>query len=301
MPVNAPPQTPFYKSWLKIGGIFLPAYPNSVRFSCPKNYQIPPIIGNYWQWNFQEGLRMPVVEVRLAVRAKANEVLSSTFLNYWLVRSGVIEDDTVAISGGIELFNGRRGIKMLTGVKADSFTIGSTVGQLVTFTARFVGTNFVKMTTLELTAAQTAFPGWNKDCLTSFQHIQFDEPLANSVQNFTLSYSNNHDPNPTHTGTAFVAGQNAGMRTAGMSLVTPAERTPELVLPAGNGECPPPVTPSTIAFTIAHDALTRRFELVNPINNDPDSIEIVAPRNIQQFNLTALGADGTTLPPLVIT
>lgn len=294
--------TPFYNSFLQIGSAFYPVYPNSVQLMCPLNYVLPPILGNFWQWNYYEGLRQPMCECQLAIRDKSTEVFSTTFLNYFMARTTDVSNDTVAISGGVYLWNGRRGFKMVTGVKGDSFSLGASAGGALQFTARFIGTDFLPFSGGEAAAAPTLFTGWDKTNLLSWANLTFPSgALASDVWNFNTSYSNNHSPNLGMNGTTFVSAQNAGSPSAGMSLLVQAATTPDLLPTAANGTFPPPATPTSLAATVTGANVTRVFTLSNPIVNNPNDLAIGAPRVMQPYQFVCPGGDGNSIPPMIIT
>lgn len=294
-------QTPFFKSWVEIGGVMYPAYPGSLRMICPVGYVVPPIIANYWQWTYGVGLRVPVMEAQLCVQDIAASCFSTTFLNFFMTRSGDAAFDTPAIAGGIRMWNGRRGFKMVTGVKADSFTLGSSAGEPLRFTVRFTGTDYAAFSGGEATAAPGLLPNWTRDNMLTFSAVTWGGPLDDAVWNWNLSYSNQHTPDLSHNGTPFATAQNAGSPSAGLSLLVQAATLPEIVLPNGNGSFPPPVTPSTLQVVTAGAVVNRTWTLSNPVIQNPQDVVVQAPRNMNEFNLMCLGGDGNTIGPLVIT
>lgn len=290
--MSSAPQTQFYKSLLVIGTRVYPALPGC-RMSMPLNYDVPPIIGNYWQWNYGPGLVSPTVEVQLVMRDTANECFDLSFFQMFLTRSNDAAHDTAVISGGITFWNGRRGFT-LNGAKADSFSIGSGANQSVTLSCRFVGTSLTPVSTAP------AFTGFSNATELRFPNVSFAEPFANAVWNFNMSFANNHNPDLSMNGTAFATAMNAGMQTAGFSCLMQAYHTPA-TLGIANGTYPAPATPTPIAVSITCTTGTRVFTLANPIINNPNDLMAQAPRNMNEYSFICLGADGIVNGPLAVT
>lgn len=289
--------TQFYKGIVLIGGAQYPALPTAA-FACPKNFIIPPTIGNYWQWNFAEGFQQPSVDLVLMCRDKGAtgafaEVLSTTFLNYWFTRSSDAAHDTTQISGGVKFWNGRSGFT-LGGAKAESFSLSASKGQVLQFTARFL---FNSITTL---GSAPSFTAWDNSAPLTGKNVTLTDStgggslLANSVWNVGLSFANNSTPDMAMDGTNLPADNNAGMQTAGLNLQVQAATT---TVPDNN---PAVSTPVTIGIVITGANGTRTFTLNNPINQTALNHEIPTGRVMRQHSYVCLGGDGQTTAPISI-
>jgi hypothetical protein len=310
------PQTQWYKAVVLINGSMYACKPEGTRLNCPKNYQVPAIIGNFWQLNFGEGIRQPMVDVSFVVRNKSNEVMNPAFFSMFHTRTNDAANDTTALTSGITFWNGRQGF-VLNNAKADSYTIGCSSGDQVRLSARFVGSTLTPLTTTPVYS--TAFDRAN---ILVFKYLTFLGTLANVVWNFNLTFSNNHSPNIPLNGTEFPVDQNAGMQTASFNYTVQAATQAANFATGGatnpffnsawgqvpdNGLVPPPATPETVAFQITGTdfgttpvPFTRTFTLNNPIDNTPDDIDVPQSRVMKQHSLVCLGGDGNTIPPLSV-
>jgi hypothetical protein len=311
------PNTVFYKAVILINGSAYAINPGGTRLQCPKNFQVPPIIGNFWQLNYGEGLRNPMVDCSMVVRNKSNEVMSPTFFNYFHTRTNDAAFDTLPLTSGITFWNGRSGF-VLNNAKADSYTVGCASGDQIRISARFVGSTLTPITAIP--AYATAFDRAN---ILVFKYLTFLAGLSNVVWNFNLTFSNNHSPNVPLNGTEFPADQNAGMQTVGFNfMVQAATQNPLLLQNAtstnpfytssygtvpDNAAFPPPSSPTTIAFQIAGSdygasptPFTRTFTLNNPIDNTPDDMDIPQGRVMRQHQYLCMGGDGQTTAPLTV-
>jgi hypothetical protein len=242
------PQTPFYKAFIRFGNnLLIPALPG-MRLTCPKNWAIPPIIGNYWQLNYVEGFRQPTVDVNLVIRDVPSsapnglEATSPLFWSYALCRYDTDNShDTPYIAGGITFWNGRSGFTMY-GAKLDSFTLSTAKNEDLTLSCRFIGSNYDYY--IQETGAQALSPissynplpyvvEWGEYPPLRFQSCNWangivspqggSSNLADVVWRYGLSYSNNHHPNMALDGTSFPAAANAGMLTCGLDLTVQAD------------------------------------------------------------------------------
>ncbi len=276
-------QVQFYKSAFFIGDTAMPAYPGA-RISCPKNWEIPPIIGNYWQLNYGDGLRMPTVEVQLPIRDKAGEALSSTIFGYAHTRGANVAHDVSAITGstynGVAFWDGFSGW-VLTGAKLDSYTIGCSKGSDIRFNLRFCGNGITAI------GSTPTYAGWDTSKLLRFNAVTFGSPIVGKPWNFDLSFSNNCNPNLSLDGTQFPEEMNAGMQTAGLQMLFQAQDTA-------------PADATAVAITITGTSRTCVFTANNPLYNDPDSRAITPPRNMRQHSATLLGANAQSTAPLTV-
>ena len=278
-------QTQFFKSIILIGGNPYPCQP-TCSLTVPKNFIVPMIIGNNWQFNYAEGLQQPVVDVNLVVRDVAGEVLGSTFLNYFLTRTSDAAFDTSAIASGLDFWDGRTGFNM-AGVKADSFSISGSKGQPIQMTARFCGTSISAL------GSAPTFTSWNNKNLLTFKHVNFAGALADIVWQFGISYANNHTPDLSLNGTNYAAAQNAGVPTAGLNIMVQAADS----APNNN---PVPVSLTAIQASIVGANVTRNLILNNAIDNTENNRAVGAGRVMRPHSYQCLGADGNTTGPLSI-
>ena len=320
--------TQFYKSFVVLGtpsgsGPYSPVYPvlPTATLVKPVNFIIPPIIGNYWQWNYAEGFQQPAVDLIFIVRDKGiggafSEVLSSTFLNYWLTRSSDVSHDTSIIAStaglgatnsiadpvnggycGLLFWDGQSGFA-LGGCKAESFSISASKGQLLQFTGRFL---FNYLTTL---SAAPTVGGWDNSVPITGKNCQVKFAGSNApVWNVGLSFANNHTPDMAIDGTNLPANNNAGMMTAGLNLTVQAATTTVVDNNAADfgGSA---MTAGAISLVITGNAAstpnTRTFTITNPIDQSRDNRTIGLGRVMREHSYVALGGDGQTSPPLTI-
>lgn len=276
-------QTVWYKSQIKIGATAIPCYPNA-RLTCPMNWAIPAIIGNYWQYSYGVGLRQPAVDVTFAVRDKTGEALSSTLLGMFFTRSADGAHDTTAVSGGIQFWNGRSGFT-LGGAKAESFTMGCSKGDEIRFSARFVGTSITPL------GAAPGVTAWDSSRILRFKAVNFGGSLANIVWSFNLSFSNNHTPDLSLNGSEFPADQNAGMQTAG--FVISAQESDSATIEALDSSGP---FSQTIVITGTGGNLT--LTLNGLLNQTPNERDVRVPRIMRDYSFACLGGSGQTTPPI---
>lgn len=290
-------QTAFYSSYVEIGGANYPVLGNGARLSAPANWAIPPIIGNLWQVNYGAGLVSPVVDVNFAVRDKASEVLATAFLNTFLTRSADAANDTSILSGGIVFWNGRSGFT-LNNAKADSFVLScSGKGADLNLSARFLGTSITALGAVPAGAPYGSAPIiWDKSPLLRFASVSFGGALANVVWSFSLSFSNNSNPDLALDGTTGPSNINAGLQTCGLQYTVQAATTSVI----DNGLLPPPSSPTALTIVITGANITRTFSLSNPIDATPNELTTNVPRVMRSHQVIALGLPDGATGPLVI-
>lgn len=279
-------QTQFYKAGLKIGAVTYPALPG-MRISVPKNFAVPPIIGNYWQLNYVEGMRQPMVECNLVARDVAGEVASAALFDLFHTRTADVAHDTVPIPGGISFWDGTSGW-LLNGAKADSYTISASKGEDIAISMRFVGTTIAAL-------GAAINPGWSSNPPLRFQNLVFGNQLADIPWMFSLSFSNNHHPDMSLNGSVFPAACNAGMMTAGLNVRVQAQD----VVPNGG-----PTSIAIIGHGTSQDtpngATYLTFTLPNIALSTPDDKQVEVPRVMRAYQYICLGGDSQATPPLSV-
>lgn len=280
------PQTPFYAAVLLFGNTAIPVLPGA-QLTCPENWDVPPIVGNRWHFNYGDGFLQPTLDVSYVIRDKAGEALSSTLLNYFLTRTNDVAHDTLPITNGVTLWDGRAGFR-LVGAKADSFSISCAKGQPIQFSARFVG--FGDM--VELTSAP-AFTPWDATRVLRFNAINFNGNLAAKVWRFGLSFSNNHAMDMSLNGSRFAVNCNAGMMTAGLQLSMQGEAA---------GNIPPSGEPVEFTVTGGTNGGSRLLTATanNPLLMNGRNRAVTAPRIMRDYSFDLLGGTSTTVPPLSV-
>jgi hypothetical protein len=143
---------------------------------------------------------------------------------------------TYPFGKGIDFWNGVRGIH-LNFAKADSFVLSITNGQNISLRARYCGADIVPIGVPGIPGEPPSFVGYGNSTLLSFANVNFmDYTLVDDVfalasgpndlqdicQRFTLSYSNNHNPDLGMWGSNFPKAQNAGARSAGLTATVQA-------------------------------------------------------------------------------
>ena len=248
-------QVQWYKSAVFVGDTPVPVYPGAAMPN-PANFALPPIAGNFGQYNYGDGARSPVMTCEFAVRDVASEVLSSTMFGYALTRSNDAAHDVSAVTGstysGVALWDGYDGFTLAT-PKFDAFTIGASYGSDIRYTARFCGCAPSAIGTTP------TYPGWSSANLLRFDAVTFGGGLANKVYDFNFSFSNNCIPKGVLNGTAYPVAWNAQMLTAGLQVTIGAQDT----LPADG---------TAVAFTITGSAgKTVVVTALNPLWGNRDS------------------------------
>jgi hypothetical protein len=269
--MSATANTPFYQACIIIGGVHIPCRPGAV-LTAPDNWQVPPIIGNAYQWNYGVGLISPMVDVELVIRDITSEALSTAFLNYFTGRTSDVSNDTNELTSDIVFWDGRSGFT-LGGAKAESFTISCSKGDDIRMAVRFVGTSISSVGT------SPTLDSWTIAPVLRFKAVTLGGALANIAWAFSLSFSNNHTPNLALDGTQYPTAQNAGIPTASLDLTLQAADTP-------------PATGTPIVITIAGSVLTRVITIENPLFGTENNRSVQAPRVMRQFSAICLGLAG---------
>lgn len=302
-------QTQFYKALVRLATTgattyqSLPALPNTAVI-IPKNYYIPPIIGNYWAYNYAEGLQVPMAEVQIVPRHLTTEALAynaagqsstpDTLLEYLYCRSNDVYHDTSAATA-FEYWDGHGYIK-IDNPKVDMITLSCAKGEPLRMVARLVGSTF---TVSGATPANLTTYKFDASAPIMFKDITFGGGLADKVHAFTLTYMNNHVPNPGLNGSNAPCANNAGMQTVTFDFVTKAADVSSGVYltSGGNGDG------TSVAFSVVVGAATLTFTMGNVINNTQNVRRVTAPHILREHSLIALGSgvDGQASPPLAIT
>jgi hypothetical protein len=275
-----------------------PAMPG-MNFGLPKNFIIPPILGNYAQFNYTEGFQQPTMDVQMVPRDVASEVFGSTFLNYFLTRSGTAAYDTSAISGGITFWNGYEGYQFL-GAKADSFTVSCQKGQSpIQFSTRWLGTTVNYIT--GWTSGYTGPAAWALQNLLGFANVNATDTtgtpiLPSQIWQFAISFANNHTPDMSLNNSVFPAAQNAGMPTAGMQFRTQVAlgNVPDNNPTQFTGGSPN--APVTVSIVVTGTNQSRTFTLNNPIDQARNNRSVPATRVFRDHTYTSLAATSTGMP-----
>jgi hypothetical protein len=280
-------QTPYFQAVAKIGSLIIPCAPGA-NLMCPKNLQLPPIIGNAYQWNVGEGLQSPTVDLDLIVRDVADEALGSTLMTLFFGRTNPATDvafDTDSTT--VTFWDGRTGFTM-TGAKFEAFTLSCSMGQDIRLTARFVGTGITAID------SPMSLIDWSNANVLRFPHLTIADQtgatgtagtptssgyLAGRAWSVNLSCANNHTPNLGLNGTVFPTDMNAGSPTAGASVT----------LQAADG---PPLEGVPIVVTVGGSNITRHFSINNPLHNTDQNRQIGAPRVMRTYQLICRGLAG---------
>jgi hypothetical protein len=212
----------------------------------------------------------------------ANEALSLTFLNYWQTRSNDTAFNTSYIPGGITFYDGVDAW-LVQNAKAESFTLQTSKGELISMTVRFVATN------MTVTTAPAPISMDDSDLL-NYANCDFPTPSVyeGEVWTFSTSFTNNHRPKLALDGTRFPNAQNAGSPAAGANIRV-----------QGNFGIPPDGV--AMPFTIVGQNVTRVFTITNPFCQNPDDRAIEAPEIMRNYSFLCTGADARTTAPMVIT
>ena len=292
--------TQFYKSLLVYGtvggtGVVIPTLPGA-RLTVPQNWDVPPIIGNYWQLNYGDGLLMPTVDVQLVVRNATAEALSTRFFSLFTTRSNDAAHDTSDITGGISFWDGYTGFT-LTGARADSFMIGCSKGDSIRMSCRFVGNGLSGVSSIPTPGLWTGFAAgktyrFNKVLMDPAGPSYGAGSLSNTVWRFDLSYSNNHTPNLSLDGTQYPTAMNAGMQTVGFNLMNQAGDAVSGVSGFHRIQ---------IGDTTSPDVVSATFDLANVLDNTPNDRQIEQPRVMRRHTFTCLSTDAQATTPLTIT
>ena len=294
--------------WATPGGdiVPLPALPG-FRLSVPSNWVAPTPIGNSYQVHYNRGLRSVVLDVSLVIRDAVDEVLSFTgdfqnpaFLDYFLTRGstsvyGVPLNDTPAM-GTFYIFDGLN-YTVMNGVKADSFSISTSKGDMIRFNARFVGSN-----------ATTLYPGSagyvdlssvvlrDNTPILMFQAVEVsdsDMTYNNSVWQVNLTAGNSTVGDYMLAGSGFAHDNHAGTPTVALSLLVQSDSP--FIDNASNQTNP---TPIYISITGNNGQCI--FTVPNAINQTRDNIELQVPRVLRTHAYVFLGStnSGIATSPL---
>ena len=310
------------------GVINLPCLPG-VRLSWPKNYSIPPILGNYWQFNYTEGVRLPTLEVDLVPRDKTLEALSGATggpIPVALARSGgpaandIAIIDTVAgilntyqgvtFTGAVTFSNGRKALTMV-GAKVDGFVISvGSKGDDLRIKLRIVGCACFATYGIGTAApAGIGIPPWDNATPLRFQSSNFYQSaacttihttLGNAVTSWSLSYNNNCTPDPSLNGTTAPAAINAGLPTCSLSLSVQAATIVDQNLD-GQSVTIGIKSPPTGTGSSAGLGLLAAFTLNNVLNATPDELNQTAPRVLTPHQFICRGSDSATNGPIAFT
>jgi hypothetical protein len=211
----------------------------------------------------------------------------------FLYRSPDVAHDTPEIPGGITFFDGRRAIT-LNGAKADSFVLSCAKGENISLRARFCGAGLSKVTT-----TSGSYPGWSSKPLLRFKAVRFNGILQDKVWRFTLSYTNNHNPDLALDGTNFPMAQNAGFMQCGFSFMVQASDADAINTGLFNMDTNNPG--GTIQFTLTggtYPGMT--VTLPNVVTDSDDNGALTMPRVMRNYDCTCLGASSQLDPPIVI-
>ena len=298
--------TQFYKAYLAYGNTVIPTLPGA-RLTAPMNWDVPPIIGNYWQLNYGDGLIMPVVDVQLAVLDSATPTIFAAtsaitadptgFFDLFTNRSTDAAHDTSHTSNlytdGVVFWDGVSGFK-LTGAKADSFMIGCSKGDSIRMSCRFVGNGITPLDSGEMATTLSGWSGYLSGKTLRFNSVILDGGsglLSNNVWRFDLSFSNNHTPNLSLDGTQYPTAMNAGMQTVGFNLMNQAG---DITAISGSHTIQIGTTAGSVNYAQAV------FTLNNLLDNTPMERQIEQPRVMRRHTFTCLGGDAQSTPPLSI-
>ena len=292
-------QRQFYKGVITFGALGnIPCLPG-VSLSVPENYAIPPIIGNYWQWNFGQGFINPTLDVSFVFRDVATELMTPTsgsvsaptsFFDYAHQRSNDGAHDVPTIGNITIQPSGIADALVLQNAKIASYQMSCSKGGEIVIHASFVGTGIATI------GSPLTFTGWSNANIMRFKNVTFASPMDNQVWEFGYNFSNNMTPNMALNGSEFPADQNAGMQTASFNMSTQIAT----VNRPDNGTFPVPGSLTPLSFIIAGTTKTLTFNAPNPINNSKRSRQIAAGRVMQASQYTLLGGDGISSPPVSI-
>lgn len=307
------PQVQSYKAGILINGVAYPALAGTVALSCPENFVVPEIIGNYWDYNYAAGLKEVAVSLQLVVRngTGSGDVLDANFLNWFLTRTNDISHDVLNIPGGITFFDGGNNVGGLSGnafvvgggggtCKANSFRLACSKGDDLIFQATFMG-NSLFPTTLSST------PAFDQRPPLRFNNVNLVSSTGNctgTVFRFELGFTNNLTGNPALDGTSFMQDYNAGRMRASLALVMQALDSP-------------PQNESSVSINIYgagamrqgnfgnennSGSILRTFTAGSVINNTPDDRSVTRPRVLRSYNYICLGSGSTgqSSPPITI-
>ena len=287
--------TQFYTGFGKFGSMgVLPVYAGT-GINVPMNWQIPQILGNYVQINYCDGIRMPALMVNFSPFDQSLGLFndaSGGLLYYLLERTSGVTHDTISL-GTVEFWDGRLNYQ-IGGAKLESLTLATSRGDQLRVASAFVGTS------LTLSEVAPTWADFNANArIIAYDWINFSGALANIVASFSLTYSNNHTPDPSLNGTWWPSQVNASTATASFSITTQAAdygsagQNIPYNGPLANGAnstllCSPPSFP----YGSGYGAGNVSFQLrTGPLlNQTPHNGAATAPRNMKSFAYSILGS-----------
>ena len=293
--------TQWYEGSITLPGLGL-AIPAASGFSggTDENFIDAQMAGNFWQYNYAAGYQMPRVQCQLIVRNSATEAFASAFLAYFFSRTSDTAHNTSSISGGV-LFNDGMDSWLLGGtysndsVKADSFSIAGSKGEMVNFSCTFCGTSWIYQgaspTPPTWGAIETADPRTGAITLgtppLTFANTDFGGMLQGQVWRYGLTYSNNHRPNNAINMTNTPAAWNAGMMTGALNLEVQARTSV-------------PTSGQQIKILYAGANISRFFSMPNVRLNNPRMRSVNPPEVMRNYQYTLLGGSSQADPILSI-
>jgi hypothetical protein len=292
-------QVQFFKAIIQYGVMgVLETMPN-ITLNVPENYAIPPMIGNYCQLNFGQGFINPSLEVDLVFRDTSTGLMAASgslaspggLFDYLLLRTNDAAYDTLSIGDITVQPSGVSDGFVLKNAKVGAVSLSCSKGGEIQCHVSFMGAAVITQSTA------LTFTGWSTANILRFKNVNFTSPLDNQVWEFGFSYSNNLAPDMSLNGSEFPASQLGGMPTASFNAnmqINSRNYAPN------NGTFPAPTTPTALGFTIVGTTRTLTFNAPNPINNVGRSRSIQAPRIMQAYNATLLGATSFGLPCSIV-
>lgn len=286
--------TQFYKGSVAINGNYYPIMPG-VTFNVPRNLYVPPIVGNNWQFNEGDGLRVPIVDCEFVFRddtGPGSGAIDAALFALALTRTNDVAHDTSPFD--IVFFDGRRQAT-LHGGKFDSFVLSCAKGENISLRARFCGAGIDFLTT-----SSGSYPAWSKRPLLRYKAVSFlTTQLQNRVWRFALSFTNNHNPDLALDGTNFPMAQNAGFMQCNFSFMVQAADADDINTNLFAMDSGSPG--GQISFQLAginFPALT--FTMPNVITDSDQNQALTMPRVMRAYDCVCLGANSQTTGPLQI-
>jgi len=276
------PQVQTYEAGLLIGNLQVPALPG-LSGGMDEALIFPPIIGNFWHFQYAVGLQMPTVDCQLVLRDNANECFALNFLSYFMNRSNDVSNDTYVIPGGITFYDGAD-TYLLGGAKADSFSLSAAKlsGEMVNFSCHFCGTSWLPVSAPSLSA-------FSADPPLMFSNVTFGTGLNNvGIWRLGMTFSNNHHPDGELDGNTTPAAWNAGMMTGSMNLEV---RALDGVNTLRNGAA---------QFSVTGNNVSRTFTMANAHCTNWRRRAVAAPEVMRQYNYDLGSSDGRTTPIVLI-
>ena len=225
-----------------------------------------------------------MVTVQFIVRDVTTEALAATVLDWFFVRTATSDDNTLIIPGGIQFWNGEKGYQ-LNGAKFDSLQIGFSK-QSLSISARFVGANVGATAAVVPLVAAPAFTPWDDSAIIPGWKCSIWPEGATSADcaiSGSMTFSNNHRPNPCMNNSQYPKSMDASQFTAGFQLT---RRTTATDLVSGD----------YVDLIIAGVNITRTFRIWNPIWQTGPNLTIEAPESFQQWVAQVKGRAGNLAP-----